>query len=256
MRPAETRLLQRIVSQAAEIERSATDGNFPLAALDELKVELHKTSFSDDEFVKKLAPIADHLTPEMTLRHFVNFMIPCERLLGRQVRDDEFLVRRQDLPLKPELTYPQIFILENLRSVFNVGSILRLADGIGASEIFLTGYTPTPEQAKKTALGSEQAVRWRSFTRTAEAITAAKDLGYHIIALETAGKAENLYTKALPEKAAWLVGNERFGLEADILRECDEVRFIPQFGMKNSLNVAVALGIAAYEWQRQQSHAH
>lgn len=256
MRPADLKLIQQILSKAHHLERTVKDHEFPPSALDELKTDLRATEASKDDSIRRFAEIAKHLKPEMTLRHFINQMLPCERFLKRSPQDDDFLVRRTDFAVRTEPLKPVIFILENLRSSFNVGSIFRLADGVGVTEIFVCGYTPRPDEtaAMKTALGSENSVCWRPFDRTHEAVHSAQQMGYKVVALETAGKATNLYASPLPEKIAWLVGNERFGLENDLLGNCDEVRFIPQFGMKNSLNVAVALGIAAFEWQRQTSH--
>lgn len=258
-------LLERIHRTARRIERQAQDENFPEKLLEELVADLRLAGESEDLQLRRLAGIADHLHPEMSLRHFVNFMIPVERLVSRSLKDGDFLIRREDAnhPTatrdRPNLRIRNlegapIFILENLRSGFNVGSIFRLADAVGARAVFLAGYTPSPGQpaVAQAALGAEKSVPSKQFFSTKEALEEARALGYRIVALETCERSQGLYETHLPAKIAWLVGNERFGLEAEILSLCDEVRSIPQAGMKNSLNVAVALGVAAFEGRRQQ----
>lgn len=218
-----------------------------------LKVLLSDLSFSNSENVSRLADIADHLHPKMDPRHFLNFLVPIERALGKNVSDGDILITKLDRKDKERETRPLVFILDNLRSAFNVGSIFRLADATGAEQVYLCGYTPTPESdaVKKTSLGSEQSVKWSSVKDLPTALRRVKAAGYHIVALETAEKSLDFYETPLPSPTAFVVGNERFGLDYPTLPLCDEVRTIPQVGIKNSVNVAVALGAAAFEWQRQ-----
>lgn len=248
---SDVRTLTKVLNAAKSLEKSSADRDFDPQKLSDLKELIRSTQKSSNPEVQRLSEAADHLNEGMTLRHFVNFTIPFERILGRNVRDDDFLTTRLDREKPVVADRPMIFILDNLRSNFNVGSILRVADGVGATEVFISGYTPKADSpsVQKTALGST--IKHQSFGKLSEAIMTAKTQGFKVIALETAERSIGLYDQPLPERIAWLVGNERFGIEPSAMKLCDEVRTIPQFGIKNSLNVAVALGIAAYEWQRQ-----
>jgi tRNA G18 (ribose-2'-O)-methylase SpoU len=91
----------------------------------------------------------------------------------------------------------------------------------------------------------------KNFSSMQEALLALKKLHFRIIGFETSSQSESLYEKFQLGPTAFLFGNERFGLEPDILKECDEIRVIPGYGRKNSLNVAVSVGIACSEWVRQ-----
>jgi 23S rRNA (guanosine2251-2'-O)-methyltransferase len=140
-----------------------------------------------------------------------------------------------------------------MRSAFNVGSIFRTADTLGAQKIWLCGYTPTPHQlqVEKAALGSTFIMNWDT-TTVQEAITQLKSLNFRIIGLETSAEAIVLSAPFEDKKpTAFLIGNERFGLDSDLLKMCDEVRKIEMYGIKNSMNAAVAAAIAGYEWRRQ-----
>jgi tRNA G18 (ribose-2'-O)-methylase SpoU len=132
-------------------------------------------------------------------------------------------------------------ILHNIRSVYNVGSIFRTADAAGVSKIILSGYTPAPidrfnqprKDFSKVSLGAEKAVAWESARTLASAVKKLKQEGFYF-----AFKA--------PEKIALVLGNEVCGLSAVSLKLCDAALEIPMHGMKESLNVSVAAGIAMF----------
>jgi 23S rRNA (guanosine2251-2'-O)-methyltransferase len=244
---AELKLIKRL---ASEIELTASDGNFPENLLQKLVLLLSLLESSESPELQKLALIKDHLHPGMSLRHFQNFIIPVERLLGQSIREDSFLITRQDQPLKKTERVPLIFVLENMRSAFNVGSIFRLGDAIGVQGIHLCGYTPTPDA--KTSLGTQDIVPFRHFARLEDSLVDLKTKGYTVWALETAKEAMDLFDVRFSGPTALVVGNERFGLEADALRKMDGLISLPMKGTKNSLNVSNALSATAFEWTRQQ----
>lgn len=216
--------------------------------------------------INKILSIRDHLLPGMKLSHFVNYLVPIERWLGRRVKDSDFLItntdRTQGTPANSSKTFensnqtpknPLILIAENIRSAFNIGSFFRLADCLNAQAIFSCGYTldAQSEMIQKTALGAEKQVFSKHFSTTLEAINECRSLGFKVYALETCDQASSLFQVQLNGPTAFVVGNERFGLEASLLAQCDGVISIPTYGFKNSLNVANALAIASYEWMRQ-----
>ena len=205
-------------------------------------------------WLKKLSESAKHLFVGMPLRHFINYMVPVERILKKNLTDEQFLVTTNDTSLQTKKNLrPVVLVLDHLRSSFNVGSILRTSECFSASKVILTGYTPTPDHTKtqKTAMGVDQWIAWKSESSTEKALLDLKAEGYRLIALETSLKAESLYSPFQKTPTAFVLGNERFGLDAGVLILCDEVRQIPLSGFKNSLNVASTAAIALSEWVRQ-----
>ncbi|MNL17976.1 tRNA (guanosine(18)-2'-O)-methyltransferase [compost metagenome] len=148
---------------------------------------------------------------------------------------------------------PLVFVLDNIRSAFNVGSIFRTAECVGAERVILCGYTPTPAQAQveKTAMGTQDYIDWEEGGKLFECLESLKENGYRIVALETTATAQDLYEPFEREPTAFILGNERFGLDPEILKVIDETRIIPLRGRKNSLNVGVTAAVAGFEWMRQ-----
>ena len=145
-------------------------------------------------------------------------------------------------------------ILDNLRSPFNVGSIFRCADSLGCPEIVLCGITPHPPNPKmeKAAMGTLEYVPWAYFADTADAVGHYKENGFKIVALERSEKSIPIYQLEFAEPAAFILGNEEFGITDDILSLCDQCLLIPQLGIKNSMNVSNAFSILMYELMRRQ----
>ena len=142
-------------------------------------------------------------------------------------------------------------LLDNIRSVFNVGNILRTADGAGIRHIHLCGITPTPNNPKlaKTALGAERSVPWTQYRDGLAAAVSLRKQGLRLWALEGGSRAESLFDARAALKGppiVLVVGSEISGVDPGILEHCERVFCLPMEGMKNTLNVAVAFGIAAY----------
>ena len=142
-------------------------------------------------------------------------------------------------------------LLDNVRSVFNVGSIFRSADGAGLRRLTLCGITPTPEHRKlaKTALGAEQAVAWEYHTNGVNAAMALRRLGHPLWCIEEGELSHSLFDCRPPvdgQALILVVGHELAGVDPGIRRLADAVVAIPMAGVKRSLNVAVAFAVAAY----------
>ncbi len=235
------------------LEQDSKDGLYDKQLLERLIDCIGELENSTDPILKKLAKYKSHLNSGMTLRHFSNIAVPFERYLKKSIQDDDFLVSATD---RDHLVTPRVplhFVIDNMRSAFNVGSIFRTADTLGAQKIWLTGYTPTPHQlqVEKAALGAAFIMEWETLPFD-QAIQNLKNLNFKIVALETSAKAIDIsvpFEESQP--LAFVVGNERFGLDAEQLKKCDEIRRIPTFGIKNSLNAATAAAIAGYEWRKQ-----
>lgn len=146
--------------------------------------------------------------------------------------------------------HPVIGMLENVRSLYNVGSCFRTADAMLLRELILTGYTPKPPRPEidKTALGATHSVPWSAEPDSVTAIERLRASGWRILALEIAEGAVPLWrVSEIEGPIAFIVGNELTGLRPETLAVCDSALEIPMFGTKHSLNVAVAFGIAAWE---------
>lgn len=153
------------------------------------------------------------------------------------------------------LTQPQASVrfsalLDNIRSVYNVGSLLRTADGAGLDHLYLGGITATPDHPKiaKTALGAQSSLGWSHRRNGPETAVALQAQGHALWALETGADADSLFAvRRLPERPLTLVvGNEVAGVDPAILARCERRLALPMVGVKGSLNVAVAFGIAIY----------
>ena len=155
------------------------------------------------------------------------------------------------LPLVERL--PVSVVVDNVRSLYNIGSIFRTSDGVLVDRLVLTGFTPTPprREIEKTALGATLSVPWEYHKEPAEAIRNLKQAGHKACCLEITDTVIPYYSITPSNFPICLViGNEITGVSKDALAECDLALEIPQFGIKQSLNVAVAYGIAIFELSR------
>ena len=150
---------------------------------------------------------------------------------------------------------PVVLVLDNVRSGLNTGSIFRTADAFLLEKIVLCGITAQPPHREilKTALGSTDSVDWTYFDETAAAVTALKEQGYQVFAIEQTTQKTWLqdFEPQDAEKYAFVLGNEVEGVDETALSLCDGTIEIPQFGTKHSLNVAVAAGIVVWEVVRK-----
>lgn len=173
----------------------------------------------------------------------------------RKLTHEELVTQRlTDAQARSVERYPIALILEDVRSLYNVGSIFRTADAFLVQELVLCGFTPTPprKEIAKTALGADATVPWSAAPTAEEAIREKHASGWTVLALELttdpvpmAGLPAGHYPLCL------VVGNELTGISTAALHACDGSVAIPMHGVKHSLNVAVATGIALYEAVRQ-----
>ena len=149
---------------------------------------------------------------------------------------------------------PVVVVLDNIRSMHNVGSVFRTADAFLIQGIYLCGYTPQPphRDIHKTALGATDTVSWKYFRDIGEALQELKGEGYKIFAVEQVENSVPLQEFAAQHSGKTVVvfGNEVSGVGEEALRFCDGSVEIPQWGMKHSLNVSVAAGIVLWELVR------
>jgi 23S rRNA (guanosine2251-2'-O)-methyltransferase len=148
---------------------------------------------------------------------------------------------------------PIIGLLDNIRSLYNVGSIFRTSDGASLEALFLTGYTPHPprKEIAKTALGTTETVPWRHFPRPLDAVEEARRLGAKLCVLEHTTESRPYTSLTQADFPICLVlGNEITGVSPALIETADLALEIPMYGTKQSLNAAVAFGIAVFELVR------
>jgi 23S rRNA (guanosine2251-2'-O)-methyltransferase len=145
--------------------------------------------------------------------------------------------------------------LDNIRSLWNTGSIFRTSDGYGLSHVHLCGVTPTPATSdlSKTALGAEKTVPWTYYKNSVQAGKTLKNEGYLLWAMEQDSRSESIeeinnFAIDLPsqQRIVLIAGNEETGVDLELLDLCDRILFLPMRGNKRSFNVAVAFGIAVH----------
>ena len=145
---------------------------------------------------------------------------------------------------------PIVVVLDNIRSMQNVGSVFRSSDAFRVEAICLCGYTPQPphRDIQKTALGATETVSWLYFEHTIDAIEQLKTHGYAIYAIEQVEGSISLESfDEAEKKIAVVFGNEVEGVDSEVLLHCDGCLEIPQLGMKHSLNISVAAGIVLWD---------
>ena len=151
------------------------------------------------------------------------------------------------------LRLPVAMLLDNVRSMYNVGAMFRTMDGAGAERVILCGITARPPMRaiSKTALGAEDAVKWEHAGDPLAAVDALRAAGYEIAAIETAPAAVDLFDWRPRFPVCLLFGHEVDGLGRQMMERCDTAVRIPMLGRKHSLNVATAGGIVVYELLRK-----
>ncbi|MBY0537392.1 MAG: RNA methyltransferase [Chitinophagaceae bacterium] len=164
----------------------------------------------------------------------------------------EELGRKSVADFKAAPKHPIVVVLDNVRSMHNVGSVFRTADSFLIEAIYLCGYTPQPphRDIHKTALGATETVNWSYATTTLEAVQELRAAGYKVWAVEQAQNSVSLEKFTLqwtPEPIAIVMGNEVTGVDAEVMKIVDGCIEIPQFGSKHSFNISIATGIVLWE---------
>ena len=149
---------------------------------------------------------------------------------------------------------PLIVVLDDVRSMHNVGSVFRTGDAFRIEAVYLCGITSTPPMAEihKTALGAEDSVSWRYYSTALEALEALKAEGYTVLSIEQAHGSTKLqdFTPAGQDKYAVVLGNEVKGVHQEVVDASDGCIEIPQFGTKHSMNVSVTAGIIIWHFAK------
>ena len=172
--------------------------------------------------------------------------------MSRKLKNEE-LTRLSKEEFASAVKKPLVIVLDNVRSLHNVGSVFRTSDAFLIEKILLCGVTGCPpnKEIEKTALGATSTVKWQYFKTTVEAVSYLKENDFKIYGVEQAEKSVALNAFKCEEKMALVFGNEVYGVEQDIIDLCDGVIEIPQLGTKHSLNISVSVGIVLWEMLRE-----
>jgi tRNA G18 (ribose-2'-O)-methylase SpoU len=168
----------------------------------------------------------------------------------RKISNDE-LNRISIEDFKSSKKAPVVVVLDNIRSMHNVGSAFRTSDAFRVEKIYLTGITATPphRDIQKAALGATESVSWEYIKKPEDAAIKLKEAGYMVYAVEQTDNSISLeaFQPKEDEKYALIFGNEVFGVSDEAISQCDGSLEIPQFGTKHSLNVSVSVGVVLWD---------
>lgn len=174
----------------------------------------------------------------------------------RKLKLDE-LNRPSVEEFKEQEKLPIIVVLDNVRSLHNVGSAFRTADGFAVEAIYLCGITAQPphREIEKTALGATQSIHWEYFENVAEAVQKLKQNNYQIVAIEQAESSVSLidFNPTNDKKYALFFGNEVNGVSEEVMQQIDACIEIPQFGTKHSFNIVISTGIVLWDFYSKMS---
>lgn len=160
-----------------------------------------------------------------------------------RVTVDEFKVKKKN---------PYVLLLDNVRSLHNVGSAFRTADAFLARKIYLCGITGTPpnREIAKTALGATESVEWEYVKEAGLVVEQLREEGYTVVAVEQVENSTGLFDFMIEseQKYCFIFGNEVFGVQPELVAKADICLEIPQFGTKHSLNIAVSIGVVVWDY--------
>ncbi len=154
---------------------------------------------------------------------------------------------------RKETKLPVVVVLDNIRSLSNIGSIFRTADAFRVAAVYLCGITAKPphREIHKTALGATESVEWHYFETTLDALKKLRAENYTIVAVEQTDESRLLQETEIEPPLALFFGNEVHGIEDQVVANCDHCVEVPQSGTKHSLNVSVCAGIVLWHFYRQ-----
>ncbi len=216
-----------------------------------------------DRFFKKYAKIKlwlgeppGSLKKPTSYSKWVEFVSECfhehQKKSGKGLAESNFLPKVSSGDRKPEGPrnpgIPYRVAIDNMRSAFNVGSIIRVIDAVGFELILLSSGTPGKEngQVRKTAMGCAEWIPQTKHKDLASALNRAKKDNYSIIGIETIADSSVYDKYPWPPKAVVVLGNEEYGISEDVMRVCDDFVHLPMSGIKNSINVANAFAVIAF----------
>ena len=183
----------------------------------------------------------------MGQRHFSLILSPNVRIMHKLSMEELNRLNKEDFEKAEKL--PIIIVLDNIRSLSNVGAFFRTADAFRIEELVLCGITACPphREIHKTALGADETVKWRYFESTEAACQTLKKEGYRLFAVEQVEGSVPLQDFKFEPHTAYILGNEVEGVSEEALPYCEDAIELPQAGTKHSINVSVCAGIVMWK---------
>jgi len=244
------RAATHLLKLCRDIDASWDDPPSRTRQLDTLAKALEDYDAAGVDLAPQIFRLRTLITPDLSHSQFWTIMVPIERAYHRHHVTDADFVTADDAPEPAASPFPLSIVLHNLRSAFNIGGIIRLAECVGAHDIHLVGYTAKLDhpKVKHAAMGCDQRLQIRHHDRLDTCLAVLRDEGCTWIAgLETHADAHAHTDTTWQWPGALVVGNERFGLEPAELDQMDAMIRVPVYGQKNSLNVVSALSVVAYQ---------
>lgn len=248
------RSIQIILKRFYELETIWLNPENRKRKLLDLKHYLASLEQSQDNNLPFLTRLHKHIDENISLEHLWTLIVPIEREYSKtNIVDEDFLTTSTDDHNHTVSCMPVSVVLDNIRSSFNIGGILRTADCAGLKKVYLCGYSASPDHPKvqKSAMGTHLSIEWEKKKDLLKLIEQLKQDAIQVIALETVPSATPPENARIQFPCAILLGNERFGLGTEVLAQADLILRIPVYGKKNSLNVVSAFAITAYEIRKQ-----
>lgn len=246
--------LRQLLEALDALERAWDDPERRAEALEVARRQAAGLEAGKDPLAPGLRDLPRRLAADLAPHELSALIVPLERALDRRVRDEDFLpVTDRGEPREEPM--PVCVVADSLRSAWNVGGFFRTGECLGVREIWLTGYSAGPDDARvaRAAMGTDRRVAWRRLRSAGDALRALRERGDFAIALETDEAHPTLALVELRFPCALLLGNERFGLSPSVVAEADARARIPTYGAKASLNVVSALAIALHELRRRHA---
>ena len=241
----------------AEELKFLRDGYLTSGSIDLSNLEVFRKYLSFEPealYINEIVEIIEEPDPKISFEriHFLYHRIKDD--FGYPVPESEFVKSSKDSQENLQPKTDLVIILENLRSAFNVGSIIRSCECFGVKELILFGMTPGTENDRtvKTAKGTEKNVLITCTAEIRTLISVLREKGYLILGAETGSGSSDLRDIVIPERTAIIFGNEEIGITQETLGLCDKMISIKMRGIKNSLNVSNAVSIFLYEYSKNK----
>ena len=207
------------------------------------------------EIREKFVKIVSYIDENISQKEFEDLIVPLENIYKISYKDYELVKDLQEYSHQLfQDILPFYIVLHNIRSAFNIGAIFRTAECLGVKKIYLSGYTADPfsnVKVSKTTMGSHHYIDFEKVEDIIDLIREFKEKQVEVISLETSRNGINIDEFKFKEKVVLLLGNERWGLNEEVLQASDGIVKIPINGIKKSLNVGIAFGIAGFEIKKQ-----
>lgn len=241
----------RLAEELESLRNSMAEGGSPDISGIEVYFD-YLTRSGETLFMKEISSLVSEKDRRLLFEkvHFLFHSIKDH--FGYPVAESRFISSFGDGPVRNAVKGRAVVILENIRSAFNTGAIIRACDCFGAKELILAGLTPGTDNPKvtKTSKGAEASVIINRSEDISKTVSYLRNDGYIIAGAETGSGSADLRSFIMPERTAFIFGNEEIGITAGTLKMCDYIVSVRMYGVKNSMNAAGAVSVFLYEYSK------